>query len=446
MFPEIRRLLTDAPSTGFMLAINPLVALYALLALGIGIARLVKARKDPSAQFGRWLEPLSVAALVAPVLAALYPWRVAITEITLALTDTEPSGKATHLARAIITQVSVDELLSIQLIASGLLLSAGLGLSTYARMRNTNRAAALLGGVGASLAVLSVPVLAVGTLLRAHAFALSFAGIAAADPEAKAKLLKAAIDAFHGGPVTAALIGGGCLAAGIILLGAALLRSSPPSFGPRRTAVFSLVSFTIAAALFVETRPTAGENALPIPYADSGLVFAHDDISKVPPLVGPDPLRRRPELRLTTSRISIESFAIEDLPGLTSKLEQLAKVDEMMHPARPFQGEILAVVDGDVPAKRLLEVLNAAASARFDRVAFGFAHQGETVNRPIFGRQTAYSESALTMATPDDDGAETLELGPDDLFASIAERAIAVRKGGKSARLRLGPEEPERGR
>jgi hypothetical protein len=90
-------------------------------------------------------------------------------------------------------------------------------------------------------------------------------------------------------------------------------------------------------------------------------------------------LWRAPSVSITARAISIEGFKIgesdeilrdanPELPALTDKLEEMKKVDEMMHPGAPFAGRITLEAEPRVPFSLIRRALLAASAAGYDDV------------------------------------------------------------------------------
>lgn len=93
-------------------------------------------------------------------------------------------------------------------------------------------------------------------------------------------------------------------------------------------------------------------------------------------------LERAPIIAISSNSISIEGFKVgesEDIlkdqdlrvPALTDKLQEMRKIDEMMHPGQPFKGQIIINCDKDVDFKLVRKVMMAAAEAGY--ASFNYA-------------------------------------------------------------------------
>ena len=93
-------------------------------------------------------------------------------------------------------------------------------------------------------------------------------------------------------------------------------------------------------------------------------------------------LERSPIIAISAKTIAIEGFKVgeseeilrdEDLrvPGLTDKLTEMRKVDEMMHPGQPFKGQIIINCDKEVDFLLVRKVMMASAEAGY--ASFNYA-------------------------------------------------------------------------
>ncbi|MEM7678844.1 MAG: hypothetical protein AAF449_22915, partial [Myxococcota bacterium] len=56
--------------------------------------------------------------------------------------------------------------------------------------------------------------------------------------------------------------------------------------------------------------------------------------------------------------------------SLTDKLQEMRKVDEMMHPGQPFKGQIIVNCDKDISFKLVRKVMFAAGEAGYINVNY----------------------------------------------------------------------------
>jgi biopolymer transport protein ExbD len=89
-------------------------------------------------------------------------------------------------------------------------------------------------------------------------------------------------------------------------------------------------------------------------------------------------LDRAPIVQISANTVAIEGVKVGEsdeilkdpdlrIPGLTDKLQEMRKVDEMMHPGMPFKGEIIINCDKDVDFKLVRKVMFAASDAGYTK-------------------------------------------------------------------------------
>lgn len=109
--------------------------------------------------------------------------------------------------------------------------------------------------------------------------------------------------------------------------------------------------------------------------ATGELVNISKDI-QLPKATATAQLERSPIIQISASTIAIEGFKVADseeilrdpdlrVPRLTEKLQEMRKVDEMMHPGRPFEGQIIINCDKDIEFKLVRKVMMASAEAGY---------------------------------------------------------------------------------
>jgi biopolymer transport protein ExbD len=105
-------------------------------------------------------------------------------------------------------------------------------------------------------------------------------------------------------------------------------------------------------------------------------------------------LERAPVIQISPQTIAIEGFKVGDseeilrdpdlrVPQLTDKLQEMRKVDEMMHPGQPFKGQIVINAHKDIDFKLIRKVMMASAEAGYTAINYavlttrGGAAEGE---------------------------------------------------------------------
>jgi biopolymer transport protein ExbD len=115
--------------------------------------------------------------------------------------------------------------------------------------------------------------------------------------------------------------------------------------------------------------------------ANGDLVNVTSDIA-LPKAVKTKDLDRAPIIQISAKTIAVEGFKVGDseeilkdadlrVPQLTDKLQEMRKVDEMMHPGVPFKGQIIINCDKAIDFKLVRKVMMAAAEAGY--AAFNYA-------------------------------------------------------------------------
>jgi biopolymer transport protein ExbD len=115
-------------------------------------------------------------------------------------------------------------------------------------------------------------------------------------------------------------------------------------------------------------------------------------------------LDRAPIIQISANTVAIEGVKVGEseellkdpdlrIPGLTDKLQEMRKVDEMMHPGQPFRGEIIINCDKDVDFKLVRKVMFAASDAGYTK--FNYA-----VLRAVAAKGAAEGEGAAPAAAP----------------------------------------------
>jgi biopolymer transport protein ExbD len=92
-------------------------------------------------------------------------------------------------------------------------------------------------------------------------------------------------------------------------------------------------------------------------------------------------LERAPVIQISSQTVAIEGFKVGDsdeilrdpdlrVPTLTDKLQEMRKVDEMMHPGMPFKGQIVINADRLVDFKLIRKVMMASAEAGYTAINY----------------------------------------------------------------------------
>jgi biopolymer transport protein ExbD len=115
--------------------------------------------------------------------------------------------------------------------------------------------------------------------------------------------------------------------------------------------------------------------------ASGELISISKDI-QLPKATVTSELERAPIIQISANTVAIEGVKVGDaddilkdpdlrIPSLTDKLQEMRKVDEMMHPGQPFKGQIIINCDKNIDFKLVRKVMFAAADAGY--TAFNYA-------------------------------------------------------------------------
>ncbi|MCC7382099.1 MAG: biopolymer transporter ExbD [Deltaproteobacteria bacterium] len=92
-------------------------------------------------------------------------------------------------------------------------------------------------------------------------------------------------------------------------------------------------------------------------------------------------LERAPVIQISPQTIAIEGFKVGDsdevlrdtdlrVPALTDKLQEMRKVDEMMHPGVQFKGQIVINAHKDIDFRLVRKVMMASAEAGYTAINY----------------------------------------------------------------------------
>lgn len=115
--------------------------------------------------------------------------------------------------------------------------------------------------------------------------------------------------------------------------------------------------------------------------ASGELVSISKDI-KLPKATTTAQLERAPIIQISANTVAVEGVKVGDsedllreddlrIQDLTDKLQEMRKVDEMMHPGQPFKGQIIINCDKDVDFKLVKKVMYASTEAGY--INFNYA-------------------------------------------------------------------------
>ncbi|MEE2901571.1 MAG: biopolymer transporter ExbD [Myxococcota bacterium] len=120
--------------------------------------------------------------------------------------------------------------------------------------------------------------------------------------------------------------------------------------------------------------------------ATGELVTISKDI-KLPKASTTKMLERAPIIQISAKTVAVEGFKVGDsddiikdedlrVPQLTDKLQEMRKVDEMMHPGAQFKGQIIINADKDVEFKLVRKVMMASAEAGYTAINYAVLSVG----------------------------------------------------------------------
>lgn len=115
--------------------------------------------------------------------------------------------------------------------------------------------------------------------------------------------------------------------------------------------------------------------------ASGELVSISKDI-KLPKATTTSDMERAPIIQISANTVAIEGVKVGDsedllreddlrIQDLTDKLQEMRKVDEMMHPGQPFKGQIIINCDKDVDFKLVKKIMYASSEAGY--INFNYA-------------------------------------------------------------------------
>lgn len=98
-------------------------------------------------------------------------------------------------------------------------------------------------------------------------------------------------------------------------------------------------------------------------------------------------MERAPIIQISANTVAVEGHKVGDsdellreqdlrIPSLTDKLQEMRKIDEMMHPGQPFKGQIIINCDKNVDFKLVRKVMFAAADAGYTNINYAVLVMG----------------------------------------------------------------------
>ena len=100
-------------------------------------------------------------------------------------------------------------------------------------------------------------------------------------------------------------------------------------------------------------------------------------------------LERAPVIQISPNTVAVEGFKVADteelsrdadlrVPGLTDKLQEMRKVDEMMHAGMPFKGQIVINAHRTIDFKIIRKVMMASAEAGYTQINYAVMQAGKS--------------------------------------------------------------------
>ncbi len=99
-------------------------------------------------------------------------------------------------------------------------------------------------------------------------------------------------------------------------------------------------------------------------------------------------LERSPIIQISANTVAVEGVKVGDseellkesdlrIPSLTDKLQEMRKVDEMMHPGQKFKGNIIINCDKGIDFKLVRKVMFAASDAGYVNINYAVLTTGK---------------------------------------------------------------------
>ena len=121
--------------------------------------------------------------------------------------------------------------------------------------------------------------------------------------------------------------------------------------------------------------------------ASGELVSISKDI-QLPKATTTAQMERAPIIQISANTVAVEGVKVGDsedllkdddlrIQDLTDKLQEMRKVDEMMHPGQPFKGQIIINCDKDIDFKLIKKVMFASAEAGYANFNYAVLVSGQ---------------------------------------------------------------------
>ncbi len=121
--------------------------------------------------------------------------------------------------------------------------------------------------------------------------------------------------------------------------------------------------------------------------ANGELITISKDV-QLPKAANTQEIERAPIIQITATVVTVEGVRVanseellrEDdlrIQDLTDKLQEMRKVDEMMHPGQPFKGQIIINCDKDIDFKLIKKVMYACSEAGYNDFNYAVLVKGD---------------------------------------------------------------------
>lgn len=389
---------------------------------------------------GAHVELPVLAAFFIPLVIVAWSWREALDVLRAALAGSDPAEKATGLAEAISIYFNTAFALCVSSSISAGLGSLAIGSSVQHRLRASSPVTASRVFLASLLAGGAIVVWCAGGTKLLSDLTLGFRAVAEGDPSLKAVMLKEISDKAFG---QFSFIGYfGALIAVLSLGTGAAAAWSAPSITSRNAPIFTAFLLFGGFVLLIEVWPSVQENrAPPLPFSASGDLVGPLEGVAPPDLRGPDEVERAPVISVAAG-VRIEGIAVKDEGDLASKLGEMRKVEEMMHPGAARR-DLIWVVDAAVDGKQLESYVLASSRAGYAWGWFAFPRSG-VYQRPSLGAVRWSDSTAVRFYywEQSEGELEKIPLVEGERFEIFAKKAIEARKAGKKVYLGIDPEKP----
>ncbi len=382
-----------------------------------------------------------VGAIAAPVVVMAWAVRRAAADFGRASNATDASAAAIGLADAVSGAMH-----STAAFVVGELALVPLGMAIMLLTVAHGRSRLTLLAVVAAAACLEV--LLLGGLGYVNGVIEAFQGLVTADPARKNELWLVAMTAVQGRFDTwvwgGAALGG---LGGLLAMIAAGRRyaadlpgrgTAPPTGAAGGPAVGSDPSPSVLALLAVlgiaASVPALREAEVVLP-PSPGLSLPHAPETLT--LEGPDRVRQAPVLTLEhTGRLTLEGFAMESVPLLGIRLEELRQAEEMKHPDARHSTSLTLTIDRRTRGVQLRELLVALSAEGYTELQLVFASKEQLV-RPLLGSTPVRHFTAVDVSLDTDAPGPVVSFTEAQTFAELAPELLKRRAPGVTPVLEL---------